>query len=206
MEWVSEHAIEALTAALVAVTAVYAWLTWHVVRETRQARRQSVRPYLQLYLKPEGAGVVFPTVVSTGPGTAVNVSATIEAGHHDGKSTTTVGFLREYMAEGDDEQLLLPSADGEDRGVLHLDKLVDEYRSLHLRASMQDVIGREDTVVNGIDDLGTWQANWGGQRTRSKRDQSKRTADELEKLRKLVDKIHTEHVRMRRQVDKFFDE
>jgi hypothetical protein len=193
--------IEWLTLVLVLVTGIYAWLTWHVVRESRLAREQQVRPHLKIETSAVGAGVLFPSVVSAGPGAALDVQVTLTARHRAGDGSSSVSIARPYMRPGEVVELFLPDPAGKEQALVTFEELSAAFASFRLHGSMRDVLGNEHTIEDRIDDVPAYLEGWGAVSTRATPDELKRTADAVRRIADSLKPVSRELRELRRQLE-----
>jgi hypothetical protein len=185
---------EWLTLALVLITGAYAWLTWRVVAESRMAREQQVRPHLKIHTSAAGAGVLFPSIISVGPGAALDVVVTLTAPYRDGRGDSRVTITRPYMAPSEMVEVFLPDPFG-GRPPVTFDELSGAFGSLRLNGTMNDVLGNAHTIEDVIEDLPGYLEAWGAKDTRATPDEAKRAADALGKIAAQLRKIDSKLVR-----------
>lgn len=126
------------TVILVLVTAVYAFLTWRMVVETRRARQQEVTPVFNLSVKPISIGAWAPAIENVGNGPALDVEATLtlEPGGEEHRVET------KNIPEGDFAGSMNPRI-GEDTH--------EEYDSLVVEGEYTDVFGERSTFDESYD-------------------------------------------------------
>lgn len=118
----------AATVVLVIVTAVYVFLTWGMVKETRSARKQEVMPIMNLDVEPFSIGAWAPKVENIGNGPAIDVDATVklEPGGEEYE------LQSKNVPSGDFTGILDPKVNEDTH---------EEYDSLRVEGAFTDVFG-----------------------------------------------------------------
>jgi len=120
------------TVILVIVTAVYAFLTWGMVKETRRARKQEVMPVINIDVEPFSIGAWAPKVENIGNGPALDVNATVQL-EPGGEAHE---LQSQNITAGDFAGMLYPQVNEDTH---------EEYDSLKIEGSVTDVFGDTDT-------------------------------------------------------------
>lgn len=174
----ADVAIVVLTAALVLVTAYYAWQNRQMVQEMRAARAVSILPKVVVRWTYVGPGVGFPHITNVGVGAAldVNVELSFEPGG---------GFKRRWRAAvltpGDGSDFLLRAPGG----FASLDDLTTAHETMHLVGTCRDALGAEHTIDESIEIRESWQLTQAASE-RVKTDYQRKMADQLEAIAKAV--------------------
>jgi hypothetical protein len=108
--------------ALVVVTAIYAYLTWRMVREMRLAREVETSPYLIATLFPRGPKITILRINNAGRGLAMNVEAAIS--FNPANDTKTHYWKHKLMLPGTYEEFRIPGS------VFDLENLAKMYTSV----------------------------------------------------------------------------
>lgn len=126
------------TVVLVIVTAVYVVLTWKMVQETQQARKQEVMPVMNLDIEPFSVGSSAPVIENVGNGPALDATATFKL----------VPGGEEYEIQSKN----IPSGDfsGASRPRIDADTH-EEYDSLTVEGEYTDVFGDRDDFEETYD-------------------------------------------------------
>lgn len=122
----------AATVVLVLVTTAYVLLTWRLVNETRQARKQEVKPVMNLDVEPISIGSWAPKIENVGNGPALDVSATVKL-EPDGQQYK---LQSKNLPAGDYTGAITPQVSGDSH---------KEYESLTVEGEYTDVFGDRDT-------------------------------------------------------------
>lgn len=141
------------TIALVGITGVYAYLTWRLVSETHQARKDENAPVIILQVDSYG-----PKILNVGNGTAVDLSADLElhptdSDSYTGENRPSLSIDREYLPVGEEIWIT-------DRPFLNLpdedSSVHNSYQKLSVEASYYDVLGNAFTPEKeySLDELG----------------------------------------------------
>jgi len=140
------------TIVLVAVTGVYAYLTWKLVTETRQARKDENAPVIVLQVNSLG-----PKIVNVGNGTAVNFHAVLRLEPADKNRVSqenqpSLSIRKEYIPDGEEiwitDRPFVNVPDG--NSSVH-----STYETLSIDANYYDVLGNSFTreMEYPLDDL-----------------------------------------------------
>jgi hypothetical protein len=142
-----------LTAALVLITAYYAWTNRRVLEEMGAAREAAVLPKLALEFHRLGPTVVDLAIRSVGPGAALDIDVAVEwvPADEDAKAPT-IRWRRNLLSPGEQVELFPP---GDLNG--NLDTLPTIYRDIRLRGSMEDVLGKSHTVDEAFGNITEWR-------------------------------------------------
>jgi hypothetical protein len=142
-----------LTAALVVVTAYYAYLNRRMVRKMKYARDAAILPKLALSFHALGPNVVDLAIRNVGPGAALEIDVEVRWQPVDSSGqATTVRWRRNLMASGEQVEMFPP---GNLSG--NLDVLPDAYRDVRLIGRMNDAAGKTHPVDEVFADLAEWR-------------------------------------------------
>jgi hypothetical protein len=142
-----------LTAALVLVTAYYAWTNRRVVQEMKAARDATLLPKLALDFHRLGPNVVDLAIRNVGPGAALDIEVEVEWVPVDASTNApTIPWRRNLMSPGEQVELAPP---GELNG--NLDVLPGAYRDIRLRGTMKDAAGKRYVVNEIFGDITGWR-------------------------------------------------
>lgn len=175
-------AIVLLTAALVAITAYYAYQTRQMVVEMKAARSVQILPRLVPtieYIAPDAGLIRFQNV---GPGPALNVNVTmyLEPGHGQERRLTQA-----VIAPGEGHSFM-PRI--EETATLSLESLMADYNLLCLAGTFDDAMGAHHQVDECFDIRESKELLYSARRIIP--DNWPRTsAKELEKIRRTLEKI-----------------
>ena len=137
--------------ALVLVTFALAVPTWRMVSEMRRTRLLSIQPRLALDVKILGAGLGLITVRNVGEGPAMNVQATLT---FEGRGEAReVAF---HCVSEDQMHSYLPPRD-EGNELMRMDELTATSDRVTLRGRMQDALGHEHAIDEGIALAEAWE-------------------------------------------------
>ena len=120
------------TIVLVIVTAAYVFLTWGMVKETRQARKQEVMPVMNLDVEPFSIGAWAPKIENIGNGPALDVTGTVKL-EPDGEEYE---LQSKNIPAGDFSGAINPQVSEDTH---------EEYDSLAIEGSYTDVFGERNT-------------------------------------------------------------
>jgi hypothetical protein len=145
--------IEWLTAALVAITAYYAWRTQQMVREMRHARELSVRPILAIELRFIAPNFADLAITNAGAGPAVDVDVELVA-----EPTATSEHERDarrwrtsVLAPGGSHEFAPPAG-------LNMEDFAREFACVRVQGTLRDALGEQREVEAEIADLAdTWK-------------------------------------------------
>ncbi len=141
-----------LTAALVLVTAYYAWMNRRAVSEMKAARDATLLPKLALEFHRLGPNVVDLAIRNVGPGAALNIDVVVEWLPADAADGPTVRWRRNLMSPGEQVELFPP---GDLNG--NLDVLPTRYRDIKLRGAMEDAAGKAYEVNEEFGNITEWR-------------------------------------------------
>lgn len=141
-----------LTAALVAVTAFYAWQNRKMVSEMKKARDAAILPKLALDFHPIGPDVVDLAIRNVGPGAAIDIDIRTEWVPVDASAPAPgARWRRNIMSPGEEVQLFLPT-----KGDRNLKALSETYKEVRLVGAMADAAGNPHEVDERFEDLPEW--------------------------------------------------
>jgi DNA-binding transcriptional ArsR family regulator len=126
------------TVILVIVTAAYVFLTWGMVKETRQARKQEVKPVMNLDVEPFSIGAWAPKIENVGNDPALDVSGTVRL-EPGGESYEVKS---KNIPAGDFTGSMNPQVSEDTH---------EEYDSLTIEGEYMDVFGVKDTFEETYD-------------------------------------------------------
>jgi hypothetical protein len=112
---------------LVVITAVYAFLTWRMVSEMRQAREAESEPQLVATLIPLGGMAIKLRIANAGSGPALDIKAIISL--EPKKEDNTATWIHPVLLSNSHEDFRLP---GENN---HLEKLASNFDNLIVELS-----------------------------------------------------------------------
>lgn len=147
-----------LTAALVVITAYYAWQNRKMVREMAETRALAVLPQLALDWHAIGPIHAFVRVASVGPGPALDVKATLRfvpldatgirepIVRHLNTSLMTPGQASDFMTDF-----------GESQPMLTMEAMAQTFERIELIGTMRDAAGRRHDINDSLADLASWQ-------------------------------------------------
>ena len=142
-----------LTAALVLVTAVYAWQNRRMVREMKHARDATILPKLALEFHRLGPNVVDLAISNVGPGAAIDIDVQTEWVPTTADATAPgARWRRNLLSSGEQVELFPPG----DLGG-NLDSLPERFKEIRLRGTMVDAAGTAHNVDERFADLPEWR-------------------------------------------------
>lgn len=170
----------AATVILVIVTASYVFLTWGMVKETREARKQEVKPVINLDVEPISIGAWAPKIENIGNGPALKVSGTVRL-DPGGESYEVQS---KNIPAGDFTGAMNPQVSEDTH---------EQYDSLTMEGEYMDVFGVKDTFEETYDlDL---LAELDGADSMMKRDQNERHLRSInERLRSIAQSIEMDAI------------
>jgi hypothetical protein len=185
MDWAvfaSTLVLAAVTLGLVVFTRSLAVEAKRTREANERARMEAVRPRIALGVDNLGAGIGFVTISNLGAGPAVNVRGELRyeplgEKRHIAFHTMPVGDKHQYLAPRD--------ARG---SMMRMDELSDVAPTVRLDGTMADVRGNELAFQTSIDLAAVWEITKESNR-RLPPDHPKKAADELEKIRRTLEKI-----------------
>jgi hypothetical protein len=147
----------ALTAALVLITAYYAWQNRRMVSEMAATRALTVLPKLALRWHAAAPMITFPEVINVGPGPALDVDVQVIFIPKPGSdvSEDRRRWQTNLLATGEGHHFLTVSPS--DRRVITTDKLAEMYERIELAGTARDALGRTHDVHDCLDDLAGWR-------------------------------------------------
>jgi len=165
------------TAALVLITAVYAWTTWQLVVEMRITRHEASSPALNL--SPELLGPRFPIarLTNLGPGYAVAIEGDIWV-EVAGDERWRYSLHLPLMAPGAKHDF---TPDLADKTSLDVGALAGEARRFHMNLSCVDAAGRRH-VFAGVADWSTYTEHVFGAHLLLEADHEREVRSYLEKI------------------------
>ena len=116
---------------LIAITAIYATLTWMMLKEMREARKTELRPYIKASLDLIGP-VVILKIQNIGKGTAIDTN--VEFSLEPSENTKTTWSYR-LLSPSESKRFFLPEPDKKDK----LDELTEKYKEVIVKISYKDV-------------------------------------------------------------------
>lgn len=142
-----------LTAALVLVTAFYAWQNRQMVLEMKRSRDTAILPKLALEFHRLGPNVVSLAIRNVGPGAALDIDVRTEwvplSTEDDAPGTR---WRRNLLSPGEQAELFPPG----DLGA-NLNTLPERFREVRLKGSLRDAAGNEHRVDEAFADLPEWR-------------------------------------------------
>ena len=142
-----------LTAALVLVTAVYAWQNRKMVREMKHARDATILPKLALEFHRLGPNVVDLAIRNVGPGAAIDIDVRTEwVPTAEGATAPGARWRRNLLSPSEQVELFPP---GDLNG--NLDSLPERFKEVRLRGTMIDAAGTTHKVDERFSDLPEWR-------------------------------------------------
>lgn len=186
-----------LTFVLVLLNGYYAWQTRQTVSEMRRARGAAVLPKLAIKVHAVGAGVGWLRILNVGPGAAIDVSASL--------TLMPGGFRIDWrthtLAPGEGRDFIPDPPDADPNELAHLDQLVARYSHVTLTANYEDALGTAHVVDQTIE-IRDWWAAIKTAHEMVTHDVQAEAKDELEGIRKALDKLASEAQRHRQRGEK----
>lgn len=205
----SEAMIPGLTAALVLITAYYAWQTNRMAEEMRKTRAMSVLPKLALKWHAVGPEHTFIRIASVGPGAALDVDVEVVfVPKKDDVEEIRRRVQVSLMTPGDFEDVM-PIRTTQDQQIMDTATLAASFDRIEMDGTLKDVVENEHPANDALSDLGDWlrirkDALLSWRHPDLERRLAKEMAGQFEKplgkLVKAVDQIRQE-LRARRQND-----
>jgi hypothetical protein len=145
-----------LTAALVLITAFYAWQNWRMAREMAQARATAILPHLALDWHVVGPMHAMVRVASVGVGPALDVSFSVTFVPIDPTEQAQVRQLTSnVMAPGTITDLM--PVFGEQQPFQTMEQIGQVFARIELSGTMKDAAGRPHEIQDALTDLANWQ-------------------------------------------------
>ena len=183
-----DNAVGVLTAALVLVTAYYAYQTRETVKELRGARAASIMPKLAMNLDYVGGAVFFVVLGNTGTGPALEVDLTMSYEPEGPR----IRWTSPLMSVGERARFLGPEE-------IHLmTELIDKYERVVLTGSCLDALGGTCDVRQTLVFREHWDSGVEAKRLLDEPD-SVKMGRELEKIRREIEGIRRWAERTRNQ-------
>jgi hypothetical protein len=171
-------AVGVLTAALVLVTAYYAYQTHETVQELRRARAASIMPKPAMNFDYVGGPVFFVVLANTGTGPALEVDLTMSYEPEGPR----IPWKSPLMSVGERVRFLGPE------GIHHMTELIDKYERVVLTGSCLDALGGTCDVNQTLVLREHWESGVEAKRLLDESDSVKMTR-ELEKIRREIEGI-----------------
>ena len=169
-----------LTAALVLITAYYAWQTNRTVEELRKARSANIVPRITLSFDYLGPKLAFLVIANNGIGPAIDVRAEIR--YEPGGPTKV--WKAPVMTPGERHRMRLPDREDPPEAPV-------PYESVFFSARYRDALGDPQVVEEVLRPQEYWDALVDS-KTLPQRDPIDEIRREIEKLREAVEKIPRE--------------
>ena len=190
-------AIEILTAALVLITAYYAWQNRAMVREMRQARGVPLLPKVVPTLRLLGAGHCLPRITNIGPGAATDVD--VNVGFAPGGPVRR--WISPIVVPGEIHDFYIQE-ESQTPDLTIADQLITKYSQLTLQGSYKNVIGESFTVDETVDIKELWELAKSSQHLQPQEDPLAKRMKELHGELKGIHKALERMVRaLERQVE-----
>lgn len=166
---------------LVVVTAIYAGLTWKLVRETKDARQQEIMPAISLELESVIHGAVTPVLKNIGNGPAREVNTELQL-LPDGPNEE---FNRKSIASNGSSSTL---------GLQIGSERAEEYSELSVTGTCTDAFGKEYPIEDEIC-LDTHLSALAGSGDSLNQDPQVRQLENIERhLESIADSVETERL------------
>jgi len=141
---------------LAAITAVYVFLTWRMVRELRKAREAELKPYLVAHLIPFGRLSVKLRITNVGSGPAFNVESTM--GLKPSESASEYLWRQPALLASVSAEFRLPT------GETSLEELASKYEGLVVNLKWTDMFMHKSSAlfeINFVSLKESWtEAQW----------------------------------------------
>jgi hypothetical protein len=129
---------------LISITAIYATLTWMMLREMRKARKTELRPCIKASLDLIGSDTVALKIQNVGKGAALDINAEFFL-----EPSENAKAIWEYrlLSSSESKRFLLPDPDKH----YTLDELTKKYEKVIVKISYKDVfneIHKETSSIN----------------------------------------------------------
>lgn len=134
-----------LTAALVVITAYYAWQTYRMAKEMRRARGAQILPKIVPNLELIGAGGAFLRIDNVGPGPALRVEVEFWLEPNGDRRR-----WRSPLIASGGGQSFDPLPD-EGSQALQLDHLISRFTELCLAGASYDALGRRHAIEERLE-------------------------------------------------------
>lgn len=170
-----DAALVVLTAALVLVTAVYAYFTARMVTEQREGRLLSIRPTIALDIAMRSGTLGEIAVRNLGPGHAVGLELVFTFEPLPERRSWTAHTI----LAGDERRLQPPKSDA---GLMHMPELSEQGVRVRASGAVTDVLGQGHEINEELDLRGWWELAVDA-RERLSRDPLERIANAIDKLR-----------------------
>ena len=130
---------------LIAITAIYATLTWMMLMEMREARKTELRPYIKASLDLTGS-VVFLKIQNIGTGAAIDINAEFSLEPSENAKAT---WQYRLLTPSESIRFFPPVPDKKYKlDDVKLDELTEKYNEIIVKISYKDVFSEmhEETV------------------------------------------------------------
>jgi hypothetical protein len=126
---------------LIAITAIYATLTWMMLKEMREARKAELRPCIKASLDLIGSDIVVLKIQNIGKGAAIDINAEFSLEPSENAKAT---WQYRLLSSTESKRFLLPDPDKK----YTLDALTEKYKEVIVKISYKDVFNEmhEETL------------------------------------------------------------
>ena len=127
---------------LIAITAIYATLTWMMLKEMREARKAELRPYIKAALESYSESTIVLKIQNIGKGAAIDVNVEYAL-----KSVEDVESVWEYplLSSGELKKIHLPELNKEKTAMLK--EAIKKYKEIIVKISYNDVFNERHEKV-----------------------------------------------------------
>lgn len=143
-----------LTAALVTITAYYAWQNKNMVGEMAATRRMTILPKLAIGLHPVSPMMTLIRVASIGPGPALDVDVAVFFHPKDGSGAIERRLTSSLMVSGESSDFL--PIFGTNDPLQTTEQLADRFEAIRLHGQVTDATGTVHSVEDDLGDLTDW--------------------------------------------------
>jgi len=127
---------------LISITAIYATLTWMMLKEMREARKAELRPYIKAVLESYSESTIVLKIQNIGKGAAIDPKVKYAL-----NSIGDVKSVWKYplLSSGESKKIYLPELNKEKRGMLK--EAIGKYKVINVKISYNDVFNERHEKV-----------------------------------------------------------
>ena len=126
---------------LIAITAIYATLTWRMLMEMREARKSELRPYIKAALESYSESTIVLKIQNIGKGAAIGVNVKYAL-----KSFEDVKVWKyPLLSSGEAKKIHLPELNKEKTAILK--EAIKKYKEIIVKIGYKDVFNEKHEKV-----------------------------------------------------------
>ena len=125
---------------LIAITAIYATLTWMMLKEMREARKAELRPYIKASLDLTVSNTVFLKIQNIGKGTAIDINAEFSL---EPSENAKAKWQYRLLNQSESKRFFPPDPDKKYK----LDALIEKYEKVIVKITYRDIFKEEHKEI-----------------------------------------------------------